>query len=733
MSLNLTDGIMHRKNAPHLPDLDTRKLSDFIYELNIARRHLSTYPAGHPLIHTVTTRVLTMLEDLLEFRAELVLGVARDALMFEGEWLDRKNPVYRDFAQFLFGQGIATIHFLRHIRTGELLRVNQLLRASRAEIFQQGGYAALLEAQRIEHIKIVPIDYRNFTRVETESPDKTEAAAPERLWEDFLRGLMEGVIDPAGSEQHMPPRFDPQLVAEIFNRKAKNRDADGTINYEAVITAFIGQHQNTRGRAEDLGQMIKALNPEVRRQFLNSTFRNLADTPQAETVLQAFPQDVLVNSLREATTNTLEIPTTILNLLAKLKQHQHMGRAGTRIAGESQLDTDEIQERMHLIFREEDNGKFIPEAYQNALHTIVASEQLSLSDPEEIRRLRHELDSRSVERQTGFIAFEILRAGAKPELKQTLERNLIDLARFFLETADFNALEDLYQRWHNILAESASNTTILNEELLASLHGDEFIDGTLAAIDVYGKEKQDEIRQYILAIGEPFAQKLIQRLALSESQSQRRFYLACLEQMGSHAHAEMFKALDDERWFLVRNLIGVLAKSRNPAVLKRLFPLLEHPHPQVRQRVLKLMLNFNRPRAERQLLVELQSTSTSELLFAVRIAHLGQDKAIQQQLLRLLQHPSFKADVFELKVEILKTLARRGDAEVVSTLEALLKAGDLRHPLQYRRFKLEIVKTLGQYPAARVRPLLEQLMKRGGKEIAALATEQLRSLIRSQS
>jgi HEAT repeat protein len=450
-------------------------------------------------------------------------------------------------------------------------------------------------------------------------------------------------------------------------------------------------------------------------------------------VLQAFPQDLLVDSLKEAAADKLQIPATILNLLAKLKQHQNMGKSGTRIVGESQLDADQIQERMHLIFREEDNGKFIPEAYQHALHTIVTSEQLSLNDQEEIGRLRCELDASSVERQTGAIAFEILQSGAKPELKQTLERNLIDLARFFLETGDFKALEDLYQRWHNILERSGSNATILNEELLTSLHGEEFIAGTLAAFDVYGKKKQDEIRQYILTVGEPFAHGLIQRLATSESQAQRQFFLACLEQMGSRAHPEIFKALDDERWYLVRNLIGILAKSRNPVALKRIFPLLEHPHPQVRQRVLKLMLNFNRPRAERQLLAELQSTSTSELLFAVRIAHLCHDQAIRQQLLRLLRHPSFKAEFFELKVEILKTLARTGDAEVVSTLEDLLKAADLRHPLQSRRFKLEIVKTLGQYPAARVRPLLERLIERGGKETATLATEQLRHLIRSQS
>jgi len=723
---------MSIKSQQHLPDLDTRKLSDFIYELNIARRQLSTYPPGHPLIETTLKKVLAILDELLEFRTELLLGVARDALMFEGKWLDRKNPVYRDFAHFLFERGIATLHFSRQVSVAELLKVSHLLHISRAEILQQGGFPTLLEEQGITHIKIVPVDYTNFTSVEVAALDKTPTENQENLWEDFLRSLMDGNIDPAGSGQAMPEGFDPQLVAEIVKRRAENQAQGGQKNYAALITSFIGQRQYAPEGAENLGQLINALTPELRRQFLNSTFRNLAETPQAESTLQAFPPALIVASLKEAGAGRIEIPDSILKLLAKLKQHQHLGKAGSQITGDNQLDAAQIQERMHLIFREEDNEKFIPEAYQNALNAIVETEESKVSTPQETRQLRDQLEIQSIERETAAIAFEVLLTGAPPELKQILERNLVDLGRFFLETGDFPALEDLYQRWHNLLDRSSTNISILNEELLASLHSDEFIAGTLTALELYGKEKQDEIRRYILTVGEPFVKALIENLAKAQSQTQRQFYLSCLEQLGANAHAEIFAALDDERWYLVRNLVGVLAKSRNPAVLKRIAPLLEHPHPQVRQRVLKLMFNFNRPSAERRLLTELQSTAISDQLFATRIAHLSHDKATQQELLRLLRQPSFKGEIFELKVEILKTLARRGDADTVTTLEKLLKAIDLRHPLLQRRFKLEIVKTLGHYPPASVRPLLEMLIRRGSKEMAATATEQFRRAIRSQ-
>ncbi len=187
------------KHSPlqHLPDFDTQMLSDFIYEINIARRHMATYPAGHPIINTATDKVLDLLDRLFEFRPEIGFGVARDALMFEGEWLDRKHPVHRDFAAFLFSRGIASIHLMRHAEPDEFICLNQLLRAERAEIQEHGGYPLLLETQRISHVKIVPVDYRSFTWLEQErisSEDYDSEREP--LWENFLHGMMEGVIDP---------------------------------------------------------------------------------------------------------------------------------------------------------------------------------------------------------------------------------------------------------------------------------------------------------------------------------------------------------------------------------------------------------------------------------------------------------------------------------------------------------------------------------------------------------
>lgn len=733
---------MEHSSLQNLPDLDTRMLSNFIYEINIARRHLSTYPIGHPMIDTATDKVLALLDQLFEFRPEIGVGVARDALMFEGEWLDRKNPVYRDFASFLFSRGIAAIHFMRHADRDEFIRLNLLLRAERAEIQELGGYPALLESQQINHVKIVPVDYRSFTTTEEERITSGDYDAErEPLWENFLFGMMEGVIDPEGSSLYMPTDFDPRLVAGILNRKSEGQGMTGKENYDAVITSFISQISTTGSRLpggqhkgpgnEGLGDLISALNPELRRQFLNSTFRTL-DTQQgkAETVLQAFPDELILDSLNQVNQQEMQVSSNILNLLGKLSKHQKKGSFRSNIQGRTSLDNLEAGKRMRMIFREEDTGKFIPEAYQNALDTIVSTEQISLLRTEEMKTLRTTLDSQSVERQTSAIAFEIMTSGAESELESTLQRNLVDLARFFLETGDFIALQDLHQRWIDYLNHDEVATFFLAEEVLETLHSREFVIETLDALDRFGSDKQEEVRDYILAVGSPFADELINRLAETENMAVRRYYMACLKEMGRNAHEPILERLNDERWYLVRNLIIVLAQHQHPALVKKLYPLIDYPHPRVRQEILKLMYLYNRPRAERQLLEELQSQNISTQFYAAQIADRSQNKAVQRQLLKILHDGVLNEERLELKIQILHALSKIGDAGVVSFLEGLINSGNLLHPKLFRRLKLEAIKTLGCYPATVASPLLEKLVKTVNSEIVSIATEQLRLLRR---
>jgi HEAT repeat protein len=315
-------------------------------------------------------------------------------------------------------------------------------------------------------------------------------------------------------------------------------------------------------------------------------------------------------------------------------------------------------------------------------------------------------------------------------LESTLQKNLVDLARFFLETGDFIALDDLYKRWVDYLNQDNVATFFLAEEVLETLHSQEFVSETLDALDRFGSTKQEEVRNYILDVGSPFADELINRLAEAESMTVRQYYMGCLQDMGGNAHEAILARMNDECWYLVRNLVIVLAQQQDPVLIRKLYAHIDYPHPRVHQEILKLMFTYNRPRAEHLLLEELQSQDVSTQLYAVQVADRSRDKAVQRQVLKILSDSALNAERLELKIHALQALAKIGDAGVVTFLEGLLNSGNLIHPRLFRRLKIETIKTLGHYPAKTAAPLLKKLAKSSGSEIADIATEQLRLLRR---
>ena len=120
-------------------DLDTKLLSEFIYALNIARRQVLSYPPGHPLVATAAAKLIDVVPRLLEFRKEITLGVACDALLIDGGLLDAGNPVFQDLARNLFDVRIASLTVTQDLVQEEVLKFFAIFQKSSEALAEEGG------------------------------------------------------------------------------------------------------------------------------------------------------------------------------------------------------------------------------------------------------------------------------------------------------------------------------------------------------------------------------------------------------------------------------------------------------------------------------------------------------------------------------------------------------------------------------------------------------------------
>ena len=123
---------------------DLKALFSLIQTMNVACRNLSAYPPEHPAIVQSFEKVEQIFQDLLENSSHVTLGVAKDALMVGSKFLDRKNPVFRSFAQTLFEHGIVSFTLVKGLELQELMGFARIIVQKRSDLADQGGISTLL-------------------------------------------------------------------------------------------------------------------------------------------------------------------------------------------------------------------------------------------------------------------------------------------------------------------------------------------------------------------------------------------------------------------------------------------------------------------------------------------------------------------------------------------------------------------------------------------------------------
>ena len=199
--------------------LDDRLVLDFIHAMNIARRNLVAYPRGHLMVVESFEKVRTILQSFFEFRNNFTLGIAKDFLMLETKELDRKNPVFQNFAQILFEHGMVSLTLFRDLAVDELMEFDHIISQKRNDVHCQGGVASLLSKANVQNIKVQLIDYRMFQAQEGLVDPKTDkdAARESLFWWHFVRGVMEGTLDPLGIPLDGMEDIEPEALAKILN------------------------------------------------------------------------------------------------------------------------------------------------------------------------------------------------------------------------------------------------------------------------------------------------------------------------------------------------------------------------------------------------------------------------------------------------------------------------------------------------------------------------------------
>lgn len=709
------------QNSPtYNTDIDTQLLSDFIYDLNIARRQLTLYPEGHPQIASSCAVVLGILERLCQFRDEITLGIAPDALVFEQSRLDEQNPVYRDFARFMSSLDVASISFHKDLTAEELINYSRSLKEDNHNIAEAGGLHNLLKTKGVKNIRIESIDYSHFQQNRSDSHNGSDS---KDLWDSFINGLIGKTLDQDGEAISDVTGSNEEILAQMLN-SGKQSD------YDQLISQFIAAARTKQPdpkHGERLKQLTAKLGPDVKRNFLNSTFQTLNRIADLSTEdLLAFPPELLTEALEQQNREQSNISSRLIDLLGQFSSTA--ASQGTKtVSTAAPLDDEIVKARIDIMLLEDNHDEYVPSEYQRALEKILDGRIAGDIAPAAALKLKASMERQSVERQCCAILFNMLEDQVDQETEILIQDNLAELARFFLDTGDFISLKEIFTRWSNYLYSGRANARYLDEKVLADQTRTAFIHEVLDSFALWKDEKYDEICSYIHEVGEAYAEELVERLADEEQMSLRKTWMKLLVELGNRGHQIIMQKLDDERWYLVRNLLIVLGRQREAIPTKAAHKLAGHHHPRVRQEALRILFKSNPATANRLLLKELSGGHDESICAAAQIADLSDDPKILHQLHQLLQTELQSDEDLKKKKQLLDALALIGKPESIPVLAKLLKKKGFIRSRRQKEFHAEIIKHLGAFPQQASEPLLNSVVAGRDRTQSLLARNQLNS------
>jgi HEAT repeat protein len=692
------------ENIEKIP-LDARLLSDAIIELNISRRNVSIYPQNHPSVDRSLSRAFELMQKLFELRPEITLAVARDTLIIDDYYLDKKNPVYREFALQLSNLNMAHVSFITGLTKEELYQFHRFI-SSKVSDAATEPIEERIRKLNLVHIKAGFIDFGAFAFDE----GKTEKTPPkEQLWERYVYGMLEGTLQPDGISEEIR-EIPPELLARYINKSpaADLREE----SYDKVITSYIRRSSESAFSSKDLKRLldfINGLKPELKKQFLSSTVRTVSkDMDAAYKALSGVSVEEIMELLSTINAQKMVIPEALKNLLDKLSNLPQVDTQDVMFGDSMLVDDIFLSPDIVNLLGEEEFKSYIDDTYQKDIQKLMDFKSGVI--PIKLRELEREYSDDVMEKYYNQTLLELisLRIVDAEEYQSfiALVRGQVD---YFIWTGQYGQILRILQ----VLASNAEKGIYpdVTSEEIRSYYSQEFIGNLMESFKVLGRQMREEAWMLCEYYGDRFIAPLIDALINEDSQIIRRFFVGILKQFGSRIIPEAIKRLGDSRWFVKRNMLYILGECNSEEVLPYIRPYSRHENRKVSFEAVKCLLSAGDHYGIATVRDYLLSESRETCEQGISLAGTYKIREVVPELIQMLKKRGIAgADIYD-KIPVIKALGEIGDPRALEPLRELLLGKSILFKGVTEKLKEEIYRTLRNYPVRDIRDLIEAGLK----------------------
>ncbi len=715
--------VSHPNEFGNHPPLDGGLLSQFVMELNIARKNFVIYPTGHSQIAISIDRTYGLLSRLMHSRAEMIIGAAKDHIFTENNQLDFSSPAHREFAHALHGLNIAAVSFADGLTKQEVFDFLKIVAWGMEDHERRTDIVSAMHSAGIQHICIESIDYDLFHLTEEEeilaleTPKKT---ASTDIWHEFIGNLFsEQRVDKTCRDGLV--RMKPsQFAAEINTLKID--PAVVLQNYQKIFAeTCLPEIRNQLDMRLDT--LLKNLRPEIRQQFLSITFD--AISKGSDRFMENYSNDMVIEMLQHANSQNKQLSPSLITLLEKLS-HTHgsmpLHSENVDVVG-SDADSAMAKEHLQKLLERESYENYVDVSYGVMLKQLSKAAEQSAASVETVRlQTARQLkagdgstvsesymdvfDAALLNLRITHMCLSLLDQNLAVEDYTGFAQNLVKGAGRLIDVGAYDVVLMMIQSFQRHTREKSAAIKTVAEECLQKLTISDITTRVLQVLQDGSMDQVGVASDILSAFGKSAIPGIMDLYVAETSSSGSRAIFRLLQGIGTDSLEEAYARLHDARISVIRKMLAFIRDAGSKASCGHIRPLIGHKDPLVRLDALTALLHFADPDAAAFLSRFLQSGDHRECQGAIQLAGYYRVGEVATELSDLLNKSPWRKVDYRKNVTIIKSLGKIGNSGVIPILEKFAGKSLTIYPDELRKMKIAVFDSLSGYPREKLSRIL---------------------------
>jgi len=646
------------------------EVQDVMRSMVTAIRAVKLYPANNPVYSQSVKKAFDSLDHYLLTAPHFLLGVQKDSFAFEQTSIAKETQMNKAIAQDLFAKGIREMLFRSGIQEKELLALFEALALSPEELGLRGGIVSILWEKEASHIAVTEATLDDVI-VSSVDDNAARRPVPQSTAPKLDAKLEQKELTLGGGRTLVLGELmaDPRSVGDAMLELAKaTRGENETVEdrLHALYKEAGRQIQEQHPGESDalfggLANSILEMEPHARDHLINGKLYGELDGEQAKTAADSL-HEFAPSDLHEIMTGRFTKDWTADQVAILLKRSSQQPTAAYPPVDPLALEPEPIKPDIEQLARE--LVEYTPEEME-ALRIIGEAGDESDVMQASVRTLLFLLP---------FVENPHRNSSAEKDvtLFKSIMSQLENMATYLLKIKDFQLAMIILRAFRSVSLPPEFRSRV--QEAFRKLSSPEIIDVLISTMRANPKSspKYEEAFGLLKQFSQDATPILLEALATEQDRSVRLFYLDILKELGREQVGVIAKGLSDHRWYVVRNIINILADCRSEQAVPLLEKVADHKNQQVRQEVIKGLITIGGKKAAAFLARYLKDKDRDMQFTALRALGMvkGVGAAEERELIHFLEQRRITKNRLENEIihEAMRTLGMIGGQDSVAFL-----------------------------------------------------------------